>query len=62
MVGRRTLRLSVAGLGSVYLGGPTLAAAGRGEELSPGAVAAASVAFRGERKALHVPGAAFPAC
>ncbi|APY90069.1 GNAT family N-acetyltransferase [Streptomyces alfalfae] len=61
---RPDLRLSVAELGSVYLGGPTLAslaAAGRVEELRPGAVAAASVAFRGRREPFHVSGAAFPA-
>ncbi|WP_158882813.1 GNAT family N-acetyltransferase [Amycolatopsis anabasis] len=58
------LRLSPAELGAVYLGGTTfasLAAAGRVEELRPGAVARCSVAFRGEREPFHPSGAAFPA-
>ena len=58
------LRLSAAELGACYLGGPTLAAlaaAGRVQELRPGALAAASVAFRGEREPFHVSGGAFPA-
>ncbi|HZE40764.1 MAG TPA: sterol carrier protein domain-containing protein, partial [Stackebrandtia sp.] len=50
-------------LGAAYLGGTTLAslaAAGRVEELSPGALARASVAWRGEREPFY-PGAwAFP--
>ncbi|MYW65587.1 GNAT family N-acetyltransferase [Streptomyces sp. SID8379] len=58
------LRLSAATLASVHLGGPTLttlAAAGRVEELRPGAVTAASRAFRGDREPFHLSGAAFPA-
>ncbi|MFI0976267.1 GNAT family N-acetyltransferase [Streptomyces sp. NPDC021093] len=58
------LRLSAAELGAAYLGGPTLtalAAAGRIQELRPGALAATSVAFRGPREPFHVSGAAFPA-
>ncbi|WP_369212851.1 GNAT family N-acetyltransferase [Streptomyces flavofungini] len=61
---RPDLGLSATELGSVYLGGPTLAAladAGRVQELRPGAVAAASVAFRGAREPFHVSGGAFPA-
>ncbi|MFJ8823074.1 GNAT family N-acetyltransferase [Streptomyces sp. NPDC102467] len=61
---RPDLRLSAAELGAAYLGGPTLsalAAAGRIEELRPGAVAAASLAFRGTREPFHPSGAAFPA-
>ncbi|MVO88802.1 GNAT family N-acetyltransferase [Streptomyces sp. p1417] len=61
---RADLRLSVAELGAAYLGGPTLAAlaaAGRVQELRPGALAAASRAFRGEREPFHVSGGAFPA-
>jgi predicted acetyltransferase len=45
------LALDVADLGAAYLGGTTLrslAAAGRVRELTPGAVARASAAFRGE--------------
>jgi predicted acetyltransferase len=45
------LALDVADLGAAYLGGTTLrslAAAGRVHELTPGAVARASAAFRGE--------------
>ncbi|MEV4075222.1 sterol carrier protein domain-containing protein [Nonomuraea fuscirosea] len=58
------LRLTSTELGAAYLGGTTLAslaAAGRVEELRPGAVAAASLAFRGEREPFHPSGAAFPA-
>jgi predicted acetyltransferase len=46
------LALDVRALGSAYLGGPTLAAlaaAGRVTEATPGALAAASTAFRGAR-------------
>ena len=46
------LSLSSAELGGAYLGGPTLssyAAAGRVEELRPGALTATSIAFRGDR-------------
>ncbi|WP_020667373.1 GNAT family N-acetyltransferase [Amycolatopsis nigrescens] len=58
------LRLSSAELGAAYLGGTTLAslaAAGRVTELRPGAVAACTRAFRGEREPFHPSGAAFPA-
>ncbi|MGW4410656.1 GNAT family N-acetyltransferase [Nonomuraea sp. NPDC004702] len=58
------LRLTSAELGAAYLGGTTLsslAAAGRVEELRPGAVTAASLAFRGERAPFHPSGWAFPA-
>ncbi|MEV0324387.1 GNAT family N-acetyltransferase [Streptomyces sp. NPDC050658] len=58
------LRLSAAELGAAYLGGPTLtalAAAGRLQELRPGALAATSLAFRGAREPFHVSGGAFPA-
>lgn len=61
---RADLRLTSTELGAAYLGGTTLAslaAAGRVEELRPGAVAAASLAFRGEREPFHPSGAAFPA-
>ncbi|MEV3855630.1 GNAT family N-acetyltransferase [Streptomyces sp. NPDC050095] len=61
---RADLRLSAAELGAVHLGGPTLAtlaAAGHVEELRPGALAAASRAFRGSRAPFHPSGAAFPA-
>ncbi|MCT9093247.1 GNAT family N-acetyltransferase [Streptomyces sp. ASQP_92] len=61
---RPDLRLTTTELASAYLGGPTLsalAATGRIEELRPGAVAAASRAFRGEREPFHLSGAAFPA-
>jgi predicted acetyltransferase len=47
------LRLTAAELGAVYLGGPTfvtLAAAGRVEELRPGALESASAAFRAPRE------------
>ncbi|WP_222871471.1 sterol carrier protein domain-containing protein [Nonomuraea sp. PA05] len=53
------LRLSVAELGGTTLA--CLAAAGRVRELRPGAVAAASLAFRGEREPFHPSGWAFPA-
>ncbi|TDD13957.1 GNAT family N-acetyltransferase [Nonomuraea diastatica] len=58
------LRLTSAELGAAYLGGTTLsslAAGGRVEELRPGAVTAASLAFRGEREPFHPSGWAFPA-
>jgi predicted acetyltransferase len=58
------LRLTSAELGAAYLGGTTLsslAAAGRVEELRPGAVTAASLAVRGEREPFHPSGWAFPA-
>ncbi|MEV4370893.1 sterol carrier protein domain-containing protein [Nonomuraea sp. NPDC049637] len=58
------LRLTSAELGAAYLGGTTLAslaAAGWVEELRPGAVTAASLAFRGERAPFHPSGWAFPA-
>ncbi|OZM73507.1 GNAT family N-acetyltransferase [Amycolatopsis antarctica] len=58
------LRLSVAELGAVFLGGTsmaTLAAAGRVAELRAGAVAEATSAFRGVRAPFHPSGAAFPA-
>ncbi|MGW2161374.1 GNAT family N-acetyltransferase [Nonomuraea sp. NPDC001699] len=61
---RPDLRLTSAELGAAYLGGTTLssmAAAGRVEELRPGAVTAASLAFRGERAPFHPSGWAFPA-
>ncbi|GGQ35027.1 UPF0256 protein [Streptosporangium pseudovulgare] len=61
---RPDLRLTSAELGAAYLGGTTLtslAAAGRVEELRPGAVATASLAFRGEREPFHPSGWAFPA-
>ncbi|WP_406503606.1 sterol carrier protein domain-containing protein [Streptomyces sp. NBC_00212] len=61
---RPDMRLSATELAASYLGGPTLsalAAAGRIEELRPGAVTSASRAFRGEREPFHVSGAAFPA-
>ncbi|WP_428951476.1 GNAT family N-acetyltransferase [Streptomyces sp. cg35] len=61
---RADLRLDSATLGAAYLGGPTLtalAAAGRAEELRPGALAAAALAFRGAREPFHPSGAAFPA-
>lgn len=58
------LRLSAVDLGAVHLGGTTLAslaAAGRVEELRPGAVARCTVAFRGEREPSYPGGAHFPA-
>ncbi|MGW4800618.1 GNAT family N-acetyltransferase [Nonomuraea sp. NPDC004297] len=61
---RPDLRLTSAELGAAYLGGTTLAAlaaAGRVEELRPGALATASLAFRGERAPFHPSGWAFPA-
>lgn len=61
---RADLRVSAAELGAAYLGGTTvsaLAEAGRVEELRPGAVAAASLAFRGAREPFHPSGWAFPA-
>ncbi|WP_073260797.1 GNAT family N-acetyltransferase [Cryptosporangium aurantiacum] len=57
------LRLSAAELGAVYLGGTSLAAlaaAGRVEELRPGAVARAAAAFRGEREPFYPGGEVFP--
>lgn len=61
---RADLRLSAAELGAAYLGGTalsTLAAAGRVDELRPGALVAASLAFRAERAPFHPAGPAFPA-
>lgn len=61
---RADLRVTSTELGAAYLGGTTLsslAAAGRVEELRPGAVTAASLAFRGERAPFHPSGWAFPA-
>ncbi|MFI9780777.1 GNAT family N-acetyltransferase [Streptomyces sp. NPDC051956] len=61
---RADLRVTAAELGAAYLGGTTLAslaAAGRVEELRPGAATAASLAFRGERAPFHPSGWAFPA-
>jgi predicted acetyltransferase len=61
---RPDLRLTSTELGAAYLGGTTLsslAVAGRIEELRPGAVNAASLAFRGERAPFHPSGWAFPA-
>ncbi|MEV0842504.1 GNAT family N-acetyltransferase [Actinocatenispora sera] len=61
---RAELRLSATELGAAYLGGTTLAelaAAGLVEELRPGAVAAASRAFRADRDPFHPSGGAFPA-
>lgn len=58
------LRLSVAELGAVFLGGTTLAslgAAGLVQELHPGALARASTAFRGIREPCYPGGWAFPA-
>jgi predicted acetyltransferase len=57
------LRMTVAELGAAFLGGTTLAAlaaAGLVEELRPGALAVASVAFRGEREPWYPGGWAFP--
>ncbi|MEV0589079.1 GNAT family N-acetyltransferase [Nonomuraea sp. NPDC050310] len=61
---RPDLRLTAAELGAAYLGGTSLtslAAAGRVEEFRPGAIAAASLAFRWEREPFHPSGWAFPA-
>jgi len=58
------LRLTSRELGAIFLGGTTLAslaAAGLVEELRPGAVAAGSLAFRGQREPYHPSGADFPA-
>lgn len=58
------LRLSSTELGAVFLGGTTLAslaAAGRVEELRPGALARCTVAFRGTREPFCPAGHAFPA-
>ncbi|MFI1312528.1 GNAT family N-acetyltransferase [Streptomyces albidoflavus] len=57
------LRLDVAELGAAFLGGTTLAAlgaAGRVEELRPGALARASAAFCGDRAPWYPGGWAFP--
>ncbi|MFI7466907.1 sterol carrier protein domain-containing protein [Nonomuraea sp. NPDC049646] len=57
------LRLTCAELGAAYRGGTTLsslAATGRGEELRPGVVTAASLAFRRERAPFHLSSWAFP--
>ena len=59
------LRLGVAELGSLFLGGTTpaaLAAAGLVQELRPGALARATAAFRGEREPFYPGGWAFPLC
>ncbi|MEV4225279.1 GNAT family N-acetyltransferase [Nonomuraea sp. NPDC049725] len=61
---RPDLRLTAGELGAAYLGGTSLtslAAAGRVEEFRPGAIAAASLAFRWEREPFHPSGWAFPA-
>ncbi|MET7944999.1 GNAT family N-acetyltransferase [Streptomyces sp. NPDC005302] len=61
---RADLRVTSAELGAAYLGGTTLAslaAVGRVEELRPGAAAAASLAFLGDRAPFHPSGWAFPA-
>lgn len=58
------VRLTTTELGAAFLGGTTLAtlaAAGRVEELRPGAVAACSRAFRGDREPYHPSGTDFPA-
>jgi predicted acetyltransferase len=58
------LHLSSTELGAVFLGGTTLAslaAAGRVEELRPGAIARCTVAFRSEREPFYPPGQPFPA-
>ncbi|MER8072272.1 GNAT family N-acetyltransferase [Streptomyces sp. NPDC094034] len=57
------LRLSSTELGAAILGGTTLAAlaaAGRVEELRPGALAACSTAFRGTREPFNPTGPGFP--
>ncbi|SHF89574.1 GNAT family N-acetyltransferase [Streptoalloteichus hindustanus] len=57
------LVLTSAELGAIFLGGTTLAslaAAGRVREQRPGAVARATVAFRGEREPVYPGGWAFP--
>lgn len=57
------VRLTAAELGAAYLGGTTLsslAAAGRAEELRPGALGRASAAFRTEREPYYPGGWAFP--
>ncbi|MFG2894078.1 sterol carrier protein domain-containing protein [Streptomyces sp. NPDC048248] len=59
------LRLGMAELGSLFLGGTTpaaLAAAGLVQELRPGAPARATAAFRGEREPFYPGGWAFPLC
>lgn len=61
---RADLRVTAAELGAAYLGGTTLAslaAAGRVEELRPGAVTTTSRAFHGDRAPFHPSGWAFPA-
>ncbi|MEU4570972.1 GNAT family N-acetyltransferase [Nonomuraea sp. NPDC023979] len=61
---RPDLRLTAGELGAAYLGGTSLtslAAAGRVEEFCPGAIAAASLAFRWEREPFHPSGWDFPA-
>lgn len=58
------MQLTATELGAIFLGGTTLAtlaAAGRVEELRPGAVAACSRAFRGDREPYHPSGTDFPA-
>ncbi|GIG66522.1 GNAT family N-acetyltransferase [Phytomonospora endophytica] len=57
------LALTATELGSVFLGGTTLsalAATGRVRELRPGALSAASLAFRSEREPFYPGGWAFP--
>ncbi|MEU8780456.1 GNAT family N-acetyltransferase [Streptomyces sp. NPDC048637] len=57
------LRLSSTELGAAFLGGTTLAslaAAGLVQELRPGALAPASLAFRGDREPFYPGGWAFP--
>lgn len=58
------LRLTATELGAAFLGGTTLAelaAAGRVEELAPGALHRATTAFRGDREPFYPGGWAFPA-
>ncbi len=58
------LRLAAAELGAAFLGGTTLAslaAAGLVQEVRPGALDRATVAFRGEREPFYPGGRAFPA-
>lgn len=57
------LRLGPAALGAAYLGGTSLAelgAAGLVEQLRPGALQRASMAFRGVREPFYPGGWAFP--
>lgn len=58
------LRLNASELGAVFLGGTTLAslaAAGLVQELRPGALSRATLAFRAEREPFYPGGWAFPA-